>query len=309
METKMTNASSSAYLLVKTDGYSIEHTRYESLEAVREALKQAWKTLYDDNMDKCWKEQSHLHEDEAILFKNGEDVYVWNIIEIPFETKQGQDSLSIIEKLELTENMLKNHRYDFKIILETEDRLFASIESDCYETKKIEYTNNKLYVNGEEKDLKWLKDFLFVCSRNTHERFILATKGKFLNILVNDKEWIVRFWVAKHGYGLDVLVNDEHRCVRIAVAKKRHKLDILINDQDWEVRNAVAQQGYGLNILINDKHWYVRQSIAIEGYGLNKLINDSNEYVVKYAKAWLKTNDITLEEWMKQYPERIALGK
>lgn len=76
---------SSVFLLVATDGYSINHTKYSSLELAKEAMEEAYKALYDENMDEDWKEQSCINEESAILFQNGENVYVWDIIEVPFK--------------------------------------------------------------------------------------------------------------------------------------------------------------------------------------------------------------------------------
>ena len=76
---------SSVFLLVATDGYSIDHTKYSSLELAKKAMNNAYNNLYNENMDKDWKEQSYIDEESAILFQNGENVYVWDIIEVPFK--------------------------------------------------------------------------------------------------------------------------------------------------------------------------------------------------------------------------------
>ena len=236
--------------------------------------------------------------------------------------------MTIMEKLGLNK-MLKNKEYQVIIIRENENELIGFVKLKGQGEITFDYLNDKLYVNGEEKNLNWFEDFLFVYNCCKNDKINLAKNGKYLDILVNDKNydirievarqgygldilvndpnWVVRNTVAQQKYGLDVLVNDKHCYVRIAVAEQGYGLESLINDKDWEVRNAVVQQGYGLDVLINDKHWYVRRSVAVEGYGLNKLINDSNEYVVGYANKWLKDNTLTLDEWVKQYPERCVL--
>ena len=69
------------------------------------------------------------------------------------------------------------------------------------------------------------------------ERLNFARQGKYLSVLINDEDDVIRAEVAKRGYGLDKLINDE----------------------SWLVRKTVAEQGYGLDILINDKNLRVRE--------------------------------------------------
>ena len=90
------------------------------------------------------------------------------------------------------------------------------------------------------------------------EKIDFANQGKFLSMLIYEKDWRIRCRVADQGYGLDVLVNDEHWLVRYRVAEQGYRLDVLINDKDSSVRREVARQRYGLDILINDPNDYVR---------------------------------------------------
>ena len=108
----------------------------------------------------------------------------------------------------------------------------------------------------------------------------------------------LKLYIARQGYGLDILVNDRDYIVRAAVAEQGYGLDKLVNDKDWPVREAVAKQGYGLDVLVNDEHWPVRVAVARHGYGLDKLINDAS-YEVRDA-----TKINSLVKWYNENPDK-----
>lgn len=70
------------FLLVSTDGYSVEHTEYQTKEIAKAEMEKAWSALAKDLQDDEWKEMSSLGEDQAILYYNGEYVFVWDVIEV-----------------------------------------------------------------------------------------------------------------------------------------------------------------------------------------------------------------------------------
>lgn len=193
---------------------------------------------------------------------------------------------NIMEKLGLTEDVLNNPRYKFKIFIQTNDSFVALIGSSNCEFKLLEYIDNKLYVDKQEKELTWVKDFLFVCNQCQYSKMNLALEGKYLDILVDDKDAEVRMFVAKKGYGLNTLVKDENQIVRYIVAKKGYGLKILVKDC-CGIRQIVADKGHCLDVLVNDSDWSVRYS----------------------ADLWLKKHNLTLEEWAQKYPKRCALKK
>ena len=82
-----------------------------------------------------------------------------------------------------------------------------------------------------------LAEYLVDTHRNV--RCEVAKQGRYMDVLVDDDEWIVRCEIARQGYGLDVLVDDE----------------------SWIVRREVAKQGYGLDVLVEDDHQFVRVEV------------------------------------------------
>lgn len=71
------------YMLIGTDGYSIDSIIYASRENAREALIKAYEKLTPNEWNEDFKDMSYLDDDFAILYANGENVYVWNIQAIP----------------------------------------------------------------------------------------------------------------------------------------------------------------------------------------------------------------------------------
>ena len=162
------------------------------------------------------------------------------------------------------------------------------------------YKENEIYIAPECKFTPYgtnpEKDKM-VNSYYPKDRLKMAKEGYGLDILINDKNWVVREAVTKRGYGLNILVKDENCLVRAAVADQDYDLNILVNDKDWVVREAVANQGYGLDILINDEDYDVRRAVVYQGYGLDVLINDKSGKVREAVKNYLTFHNLTIEQW------------
>lgn len=138
-------------------------------------------------------------------------------------------------------------------------------------------------------------------------RQTVAEMGFGLDKLVNDPEPDVRRSVAKQGHGLEKLITDPDADVRCAVAEQGYGLDRLIEDSSWFVREEVALRGFGLDRLINDESWTVRAAVAYSGYGLDKLATDPHGEVREAVDEALWDNDLTLEEWIAQNPDKCVL--
>ena len=69
------------YILIKTDGYTIQHKVYSSLAAaVKEMQSQYNDAIPNGGLLPVWKELSYIDDVDAILYANGENVYVWKIV-------------------------------------------------------------------------------------------------------------------------------------------------------------------------------------------------------------------------------------
>lgn len=77
-----------------------------------------------------------------------------------------------------------------------------------------------------------------------------------LNLTVMEKIDNIR-----KGKNIDLLWDDPDYIVRQVCARHGHKLDKYIKDSDIDVRIAVVEHGYGLDILINDKSFIVRNAV------------------------------------------------
>ena len=106
---------------------------------------------------------------------------------------------------------------------------------------------------------------------------------------------------------MEKLITDPDADVRCAVAEQGYGLDRLIEDPSWFVREEVALHGYGLDRLIDDESLTVRAAVAYSGYGLDKLATDPHGEVREAVDEALWDNDLTLEEWIAQNPDKCAL--
>lgn len=71
-------------VLSKTDGYSISVRKFSSYGAAKETMKDEFDELFKEINDSSSSEaeMSSMCDDGAILYLNGENVYVWKITEI-----------------------------------------------------------------------------------------------------------------------------------------------------------------------------------------------------------------------------------
>lgn len=71
------------YRLYLTDGYDIHREGiFSSLEKAQAAMQAAYNLRTPENWMEEFEELSYLSETDAILYANGEDVFVWHIEEI-----------------------------------------------------------------------------------------------------------------------------------------------------------------------------------------------------------------------------------
>lgn len=67
------------FLLVVTNGYSVEHTPYQTRDEAKTQMKKVWKVLAKDLQGDEWKEMLSLGEEQAIPYHNGENVFQMHI--------------------------------------------------------------------------------------------------------------------------------------------------------------------------------------------------------------------------------------
>lgn len=70
------------FILIHTDGYEIDVVgRFSTLEdAVDEMMNAYYKATPYEGLNEESKSLSHLYSDNAILYANGKDVHVWQVI-------------------------------------------------------------------------------------------------------------------------------------------------------------------------------------------------------------------------------------
>lgn len=71
-------------ILVKTDGYSITHSFFSSFEKAKETMEKQYSEHLPEEWDEDYEDMSYCGDDEAVLYNNGEDVYLWQIIDLKY---------------------------------------------------------------------------------------------------------------------------------------------------------------------------------------------------------------------------------
>ncbi|RHB42136.1 hypothetical protein DW886_16600 [Enterocloster aldenensis] len=69
-------------LLISTDGYSIQTKKCDSIQEAQKIMSDEYKDAYPEVNDESSEEMSSISERDAILYANGENVFVWSIVEI-----------------------------------------------------------------------------------------------------------------------------------------------------------------------------------------------------------------------------------
>lgn len=76
------------YILMFSDGYSIGYSFYPNQKAAQVAMEADYKEYQPKDWFEDFKELSSINESSAILYYNGDGVYVWQITPIPQKEKE-----------------------------------------------------------------------------------------------------------------------------------------------------------------------------------------------------------------------------
>ena len=172
-----------------------------------------------------------------------------------------------LDELEINESQLVGKEYKIEIIKTFEDSILGifRIQNEAYGFN-FNCNTKVLIVGEEEKDIQWLKDIIKCYGLNWEGRYKLAKEGLYHDILINDKDSVVRKGVAEKT------TNENY-------------LKILARDEDWGVCYWIAKRGFH-DIFINDKDWVIRKIIAETTNNkkyLEKLSIDEDEGVREIA--------------------------
>lgn len=84
MEAKSMEGNNSRWILAETDGYDITQDEFKTFEECQLEMEKRYRKLEPQNHEDSSKEMSFCGNTNAILYCNGENVYVWNIKEVHF---------------------------------------------------------------------------------------------------------------------------------------------------------------------------------------------------------------------------------
>lgn len=69
-------------VLIETDGYSIDTTEFDTKDNAIIAMKKRYADLTPNDNNESFADMSYITDTNAILYQNGENVYVWKIITV-----------------------------------------------------------------------------------------------------------------------------------------------------------------------------------------------------------------------------------
>ena len=68
-------------LLIFTDSYSISVTEHDSVAEATQAMQEHYNQLCPSELEEEYADLSYCSDEEAILYDNGDTVYVWKVYE------------------------------------------------------------------------------------------------------------------------------------------------------------------------------------------------------------------------------------
>lgn len=82
------------YLLISTDGYDIVYRAFNSFEEAATEMEKAYKARKPDYLEEKYADLTYIGENNASVYCNGEDVYLWEIITVEFNlSKDDRDNI------------------------------------------------------------------------------------------------------------------------------------------------------------------------------------------------------------------------
>ncbi|MCD8109260.1 MAG: hypothetical protein LUE14_04060 [Clostridiales bacterium] len=98
------------YVLSYCDGYEIDTRIYDTREQAYAAMFDAYHAACPEDNDMSSEEMSYISEGNAILYRNGEDVLIWDITRVE-NTRAGALVRNLAELLREIRGDLYNHEF------------------------------------------------------------------------------------------------------------------------------------------------------------------------------------------------------
>jgi len=75
-------ATEEPHMLIYTDGYGIVTQRLASFDAAKAEMEKEYANNTPEENDESWSEMSYCNDTNAMLYANGDNVFVWEIIKL-----------------------------------------------------------------------------------------------------------------------------------------------------------------------------------------------------------------------------------
>lgn len=79
---KTTTETAKKVMLIFTNGYEIRTETFPATEEAQKEMQKQYEHFMPEELAEEWAENSNIGSMDAILYANGEDVFVWKVIEI-----------------------------------------------------------------------------------------------------------------------------------------------------------------------------------------------------------------------------------
>ena len=172
------------YFLIETDGYSISSKLYNSYDEAFNAMSDRFDEMCPEELNEDCEESTSLNAYDAILYANGEDVYVWRIIEIPNLSETEIFNLYHARDREYRKEDAKRHLLTDFLGVDYQEDINEGILEDFKEKYSLEFFN---IYNDEEILGEMADDFAEEqdCNRPENDTWFLVIQNYLTNLKEN----------------------------------------------------------------------------------------------------------------------------
>ena len=171
-------------ILIETDGYSINTSFYDDYNAAFKAMSDRFDEMCPKELDEDCEESTSLNAYDAILYANGENVYVWRIIEIPKLSETEVFNLYHARDREYRKEDARRHLLTDFLDFDEVEEVNEESREDFKETYGVDFFD---IYNDEEIIEEMADDFAEEqdCNRPENDTWFLVIQNYLTNLKEN----------------------------------------------------------------------------------------------------------------------------
>ena len=137
-------------ILIETDGYSITTRLFNDCNSAFNAMSNRFDELCPEKLDESSEEMSSVNSLDAILYANGETVYVWKIVELPAPTPEEIFNIYHVRDKEYRKEDARRHLLTEFLGADDIDEVDDEAKEDFKETYGVDF--DEIWNNEEMFD-------------------------------------------------------------------------------------------------------------------------------------------------------------